>query len=113
MIGNTIEFHDYTSRHITKDIRREPDKLEGLVVDAFTEVSGSVSGSSEVFLGFGGGKTSGQTKSKRMYKVEYYETWDKKKKHKYYKDIHAWQLIRIIAFAKAPDQEKNEENIKI
>lgn len=108
MIGNEIEFKDYDfSRY---DSKKEPEVLTGIVVDAFTKVTGHTKGSAESFLGFGSGSVSGNVDSNRMYKVEYSSSWDTRKKHRYYKDIHAWQLIRIVKFANAP-QEVNEEKI--
>ncbi len=108
MIGNIIEFHyhDFSARSTD----RKPEIITGLVVDAFTKVSGSVSGRSESFLGFGEGTTSGKTDSKRMYKVEFYENWDTHKRIIKYEDIYAWQLVKIISHANSyKPQETNEE----
>lgn len=110
MIGNKIEFNYYGDKYSTN---REAKKLTGIVVDAFTNVSGRISGSNEVFLGFGGGTTSGSTESKRMYKVECYEEYDTEKKHVQYKDIFDWQLNKIISFAGQASQEINEEKFKM
>ena len=98
MIGNTIEFVYYDWDNISSVIHEkgEPKKYIGLVVDAYTEITGKISGSNEIFLGFGGGSTSGTTNSKRMYKVQFYEDWDTDKKYIKYKDIYDWQLRKII-----------------
>lgn len=107
MIGNKIEFH-YYEKYSSK---REPIKKIGLVVDAYTEITGRTSGKSESFLGFGEGNISGSTSSNRMYKVEYFQEYDKEHKNPYYTDIHDWQLIKIISFIKSTTQEINEEKI--
>lgn len=88
MIGNEIIFSEYDKEY-------NQIQVEGLVVDAFTEISGKVKG--ENFMGFG--DVSGRTESKRKYKVEYYHSWDTTKQHKYYKDIFDWQLIRVTKLA--------------
>lgn len=119
MIGNTIEFLYYAhdeygfefvlSRPELRD--KKPDTLTGLVVDAFTNISGSVTGRSESMFGFGSGHTSGSTKSNRKYKVEFYAKWDTEKKNVKYHDIDAWKLVRIVKYANAREQEKHEEKI--
>lgn len=110
MIGNKIEFVWYGDKYSNN---KEPKNYIGIVVDAFTNVSGRISGSSDVFLGFGGGKTSGSTENKRMYKVEFYEDWDTQKKCVQYKDIHDWQLKKIISFSGQTNQEVNEEKFQM
>lgn len=93
MIGNTIIFRQYGK---TSSGFRDYDKVkevEGLVVDAWTDVSGSVKGESL----FGFGDVKGDTQSRRMYKVEYqmYEGGSK-----YYEDIEDYLLIRVVKLAK-------------
>lgn len=105
MIGNTIEFI-YWEDILTS---RENKTATGLVVDAFTKVTGSVSGGS--FLGIG--ETTGSTDSKRVYKVQFYESWDSQKKCIQFKDIEAWQMKKIISFAGQTNQELNEEKIQL
>lgn len=112
MIGNKILFvyYDWSEYGIThRDHSKEPPIIKGLVVDAFTDIKGSVSGRSSSFLGIGDGSVSGSTKSKRMYKVEYFSEYDKEEKDPQYTDIHDWQLRKILSFANNPDQERNEE----
>ena len=113
MIGNKIEFlhYDFGNYSDYERNRTREDRLRiGLVVDAFTEVKGSMKGSSEVFLGFGGGTTSGHTDSKRKYKVEYTEKYSDTPR---YIDIQDWQMVKIISFARQPNQEVNEEKFKM
>jgi len=94
MIGNRIKFKKYSFRTLGSTHQLHDTQEEGLVVDAWTDVSGTVSGKTEVFLGFGEGKVSGSTKSKRMYKVECGKTF------KYYQDIEANMITEITEFAK-------------
>lgn len=107
MIGNKIEFI-YFDKYLKDD---KGEYKEGIVVDAFTKVSGTITGNSEVFLGFGGGVTSGSTSSNRMYKVEFFGKYDMERKYPTLTDIHDWQLKRIISFANDSKQEINEEKI--
>ncbi len=98
MIGNTIRFRNIDSSY-------NVEELEGLVVDAFTNISGK----NETFLGIGGG----ETKSKRMYKVMHHNKWDTSKfLPPKFTDIPDTSLISIIAFANNINQETNEEKIK-
>lgn len=108
MIGNKIEFVWYGY-----DGCQKGKEYTGIVVDAFTEVSGEISGNSGTFLGFGSGETSGKTRSKRMYKVEFYGERDREKKYVKYEDIYASQLKKIISFAGPANQEVNEEKLQI
>lgn len=113
MIGNKIEFlhYDFSNHSERESNRTREDRLRvGLVVDAFTEVTGRVSGKSEVFLGFGGGKTSGNTNSKRNYKIEYFEKHLDKPR---YINIQDWQMVKIISFAGQSNQEKHEEKFEM
>ncbi len=105
MIGNTIEFIYW------EDILKSRDEITatGLVVDAFTKVTGNISGGSI----FGFGETTGSTDSNRVYKVLYYSSWDDKKQYPRFQDIHAFQLKKIISFAGQPNQELNEEKIQL
>jgi len=109
MIGNTIEyiFHDWKY----KTTGEKGELRKGIVVDAFTEVKGSVRGKSEYFLGIGEGHISGTTDSVRIYRVQFYKEWDREKKFVEFNDIHIWQLKKIISFANDPKQEVNEEKI--
>jgi hypothetical protein len=88
MIGNKIKFAEYTYSGST----HTREEHEGLVVDAWTDVSGTVSGKTDVFLGFGEGKVSGRTQSNRMYKVQ--------TKYGSFKDIRAGMISEIVEFAK-------------
>lgn len=98
MIGNTIKFRNIDSSY-------NVEELEGLVVDAFTDISGK----NETFLGIGGG----ETKSRRMYKVMHYRKWDLNKSFSpSFTDIRDTSLISIIAFANNNNQETNEEKLK-
>lgn len=102
MIGNTIKFMYY----LTDTIKEE---REGIVVDAYTNVTGTVSGKYESILGFGEGRTTGSTKSKRIYKVEYIYPYTQKK---IYIDVADYLLIEVVKFAKSfEQQETNEEKI--
>lgn len=90
MIGNTIEFlfYDWGNTYdINSDKKREDRITTGIVVDAFTDISGVVSG------------RSGKTESKRMYKVQYSHFFQHD--NPLYIDIHSWQLCKIIKFANA------------
>jgi hypothetical protein len=90
MIGNTIKFRYYpTGAHGFRDYNKAEEE-EGVVVDAFTEITGSVKGESI----FGFGEVSGDTKCRRMYKVQYtvYNS-------QYFTTIHDSQLISIVRFA--------------
>lgn len=111
MIGNTIKFlhynHNDYSEYERNRTNEERERI-GLVVDAFTEIKGYTSGSTEVFLGFGAGKTSGSTESKRVYKVEYTEKYLGKR----YINIYERQLLEILSYAGQPNQEINEEKFK-
>lgn len=109
MIGNRIHFKHYKDYRIDN----KGEILEGLVVDAFTKVTGKTTGSASNFLGFGEGSVSGNTNSNRMYKVEFYELWDTNKKHLMYEDIDARMLVKIVSFAGVTNQEVNEEKIQI
>ena len=107
MIGNRIKFKETRwdgTTHTTKE-------REGVVVDAFTEVSGSVSGTGASILGIGSSKTAGNTSSRRKYKVEYYADYDTKKERPIYEDISAFQLVKIIQFYHQGNQELLEEKI--
>lgn len=110
MIGNKIEFIYYDWNNYSSDNKGE--EHIGIVVDAFTKVTGTIRGSNDVFLGIGGGSTTGNTDSKRMYKVEFNEKWDTEKQCTKYKDICDWQLRRIISYAGSNNQEVNEEKIE-
>lgn len=81
MIGNKILFRWYDSP--TGYTRPIPEK-EGIVVDAWTEVTGS--GKGEVFIGFGDAK--GEVKSRRYYKVEF-KRWE-------YSDPDGFDYINIL-----------------
>jgi hypothetical protein len=115
MIGNTIEFvfidFNDNERHL-KPLSDKQDVRIGLVVDAFTDVSGSMSGKSESFLGFGEGRMSGSTKSKRKYLIESFENWDQGKKHPILIEIYQWQVKKITSYAGNPQQEINEEKFR-
>ena len=84
MIGNKILFKSWVSYEY------DFCEKEGIVVDAWTEVTGTIKG--DVFIGIGDVK--GETKSKRVYKVEYKKYVDSK--HVYYENIKDWQMIKII-----------------
>jgi hypothetical protein len=109
MIGNTIEFKDYWRDSSDK---LHTDIYQGLVVDAFTEVSGTVKGSGKYdsFLGFGEGKSDvyGKTESKRIYKVQVKEKY--LEGFKFY-DVKANMMTKIISFGNSRTQEENEEKI--
>ncbi len=105
MIGNEIEFF-YTEPTMDKGI-----VMSGIVVDAYTKITGSVSGQSGYFLGIGDGSVSGNTDSKRMYKVHTTSRWDLNGKRNQFVDIPATWLKDIIRYA-VPAQELNEEKIQ-
>jgi len=111
MIGNTIKFIYYEKINPGSLKGSERKEATGLVVDAYTEIKGSTSGKFDSFLGCGDGSVSGETKSNRIYKVQYYEEWDAQKSLVRFKDIEAWQLSEIISFANSINQEVNEEKI--
>lgn len=102
MIGNTIKFRDTSSRWVGNSYIQLKDCpiMEGLVVDAYTEITGR----SEGAFGFSEGKTC----SDRKYKVQYNycDTGTK-----FFMDIYASQLTEIVKFANTPNQEINEEKI--
>jgi len=110
MIGNKIEFYHYNKDY---SVKNDPEIRTGTVVDAFTNIKGRISGSSEVILGFGGGTTSGRTESSRTYKVQWYEAWDDLEQNPQYIDIQSWQLKRIVSFAGQVAQEVNDEKINL
>lgn len=85
MIGNLIKFYHY--EWIGSDYKRHEDK--GIVVDAYTKVSGS--SKYESLFGFGEGK--GETKSIRIYKVQCQIGT-----HIYFKDIEHTSLIEVLEF---------------
>lgn len=94
MIGNRIKYSKWNFDYPEDSPLRREEK-EGLVVDAFTEVSGYVSGSSDSFLGFGSGSVSGSTNSRRKYIVEY-DLYG----YKRYEKIDFNQIDSIIEYAK-------------
>lgn len=99
MIGNTIIFRIYeTSYSGFIDWSKPAKEVEGLVIDAFTKVTGSVEG--DGILGFV--EVKGRTDSKRMYKVQYYEQWDSKKEYPRLTDITDSYLVRVVKFAEVP-----------
>jgi len=106
MIGNTIEFNLYQKGSFG-EIKGEPEKTEGLVVDSWTNVSGIVQG--ETFFGFG--ETNGSTESHHIYKVQYYRKWDSKKEHPCLIDIQSWMIPKIITLSQVPCQG-NEQIIR-
>lgn len=113
MIGNTIEFLYFDFSNFSDYERKksnEERKTIGLVVDAYTEITGSITGKSETFLGFGSGDTTGDTKSKRKYVVQYTPSWSNTPK---FYTMEAWQLSKIISFPSQSNQELNEEKIKL
>lgn len=87
MIGNKIKYKIYD---VPNSITRE-----GLVVDAYSKITGSSKGSTEVFLGFGEGSNSGSVDSCRMFTVEIME-----KGKKSYIEILATQLTEVLEFGK-------------
>ena len=107
MIGNTILFKNYNGNGYGYEA------LKGIVVDSFTSISGYTTGSVGGLLGFVDGKIKGDTKSNRMYKVEYYAKRDYQNKEKLYKDVYAEDLIEILSFAGNSTHEINEEKIVI
>lgn len=93
MIGSKILYRHYPKYGPNK---YEAQQYEGLVVDAFTNVSGTTKG--DVFLGFG--DVNGDVKSRRMYKVQYHDSLGFQ-----YENISDSQLIKILEFKSALDQE--------
>lgn len=113
MIGNTILFK-YHSFGIYSD-SDDGKELEGIVIDAYTEVSGGVSGSSGSLLGFGSGSVKGKTKSDRIYIVQCWPSWDVEKKHTpRLVNVRSWQVRQIIKLAVVPvtilEKIKPDEN---
>ena len=106
MIGNRIKYRKYFTYNGETNYNLE----EGLVVDAYTKVSGSMSGSGGVFLGFGDSKMSGNTRSDRYYKIQISYVNNEGKTIVYYTDISAGCLHEIVSFANQ-SQEINEEKI--
>lgn len=98
MIGNKIKFR--LSEFIGS--KYETNEFEGIVVDAFTDVSGFFQSSS--FLGFGEG--NGKTNSNRMYKVEFLRYGHSK----WYVDIYSHQLIEILEYNFINQEEKFVKN---
>lgn len=105
MIGNTIRYMHY---YFINNTLTSEERV-GLVVDAFTEVKGTVSGSVDMAFGFGSGSTSGSTKSNRVYKVMFYEKYDTEKKLQKFDNVKDNFVSAIIEFANNSNQEKNEE----
>lgn len=98
MIGNKVIF-------TYLDDKYNRIEVEGLIVDAYTDISGSVSGKQQGMFGFSEGSTSGSTKSERMYKVLYYSEWDADKKHQRFKDIRSHQIDTILSFVHGSIEE--------
>lgn len=98
MIGNTILFRHY-------DHNFEKSEKTGLVVDAFTEITGNVSGVSV----FGFGETEGKTASKRIYKVEF-KNYDWSKIVEYV-NIRESQLISILVNVHKINEEKFQSKL--
>lgn len=103
MVGNTVEYNQW---YRFGRFQNPPEKLIGIVVDAYTDVSGSISGKGSYFLGIGDSSTSGSTKSKRKYKVMYYNKYDSEKQHQYFDTINESDVIRIIEFGNEFKEEK-------
>lgn len=103
MIGNTIKYTHYNL------IQQTSEERIGLVVDAYTEVKGTVRGSVDMAFGFGSGSTSGSTKSDRVYKVMFYDKYDTKKTRQKFDNVKENFVQEIIEFANNSNQEKNEE----
>jgi hypothetical protein len=106
MIGNTIIFRLY--KETTggfRDYSTPAIEVEGLVLDAFTKIDGSIKG--ESFLGFG--EVKGNTASTRMYKVQYKDPYVGHIMGLYIKDIRHTDLVRIVNMA---DKPANEETFK-
>lgn len=77
MIGFTIAYVHYAGT--------EPKEVEAVVIDAYTDNTG--------------------TNSVRRYKVLGYEWWDRDKKHIKIINIEDWQVRRIVSMEqKSPDQ---------
>lgn len=100
MIGNTIIYKQRS------EIGNYEWETEGLVVDAYTEVSGQTKGDSA----FGFGEVRGNVRSSRMYKVQvYYKHSDSYT----FVDIRAYQLVRIVKFANQVTEDKNDVPVNL
>lgn len=92
MIGNTIKYK-FKKLLSTSFFEFEG---EGVVIDAFTNVSGHTTGRSESFLGFGEGRISGNVNSERTYIVEKTLSTGAK----IYTEVPSSGLVEITAYAK-------------
>lgn len=90
MIGNSIIYIS----HKWHGAEYKSEKKQGIVVDAFTKISGNIKGDSA----FGFGDIKGRTNSERMYKVMYYESWDSDRKYPRFEDISADSMSEILKF---------------
>jgi hypothetical protein len=101
MIGNTIKYRKLT--WIGSDYTQE--EKTGLVVDAYTEITGK--SKSESILGFGSG--TGKTESKRIYKVQFQYEYSKQIA---FEEISHNCLIEIVKFGNIQQtEEKIKDNI--
>jgi len=104
MIGNTIKYREY----FTYGGETKFNIKEGVVVDAYTKIDGSMSGKGAAILGFGESSMRGKTDSTRMYKIEISYINQKDERVVFYQDIPASRLHEIVSYANQP-QEQNEE----
>lgn len=97
MIGNKIKYYEFSWAD-GKYVRLEK---EGLVVDAWTEISSEYKSSS--FLGIGDAK--GKVESKRIYKVEHRVLGTV-----FYKKVPDHNLIEIVEFNCIKSNEVREND---
>lgn len=105
MIGNKIKYREYLTYGGEVKFNIE----EGIVVDAYTKIDGSMSGKGASLLGFGESSMRGKTDSTRMYKIEMSYINREDKRVVYYKDIPANRLEEIVSFANQTQEQKEEK----
>lgn len=91
MVGSSVTFSIFNDKH-------EYITLKGVIVDAYTDITGSVSGKSENAFGFGSGKTTGTTESRRVYRVMHHPEWDTEKTYQRFTDVHINAIQKINQF---------------
>lgn len=98
--SESFEVSCYGEKKQVSDLNSYLGYITGIVVDAYTNVSGSMKG--ENFLGFG--EATGSVDSRRMYKVMILDRQDKKTSR--FIDVSSRALVEVIELAPVMDLEK-------